>query len=271
MVQIKEKPFVAGKQTEGQLKGVYTPMKRQNNIPSINMKQNNDLSELITCNGNVPITNSLIVAEKFQKRHDNVISKIENLIISEKKGRLNFKETSKIDTWNRLQKVYLIDKKSFMVLAMRFTGGKALDLQITFVEAFEKMERILLNQQNASWQQARVEGKQTRMELTDTIQRLVDLAHANGSNHADKYFISITKMLYKQVFNLKKVPAQFRDSLYMNELYQLQLVEWKVADWLNESLDICLDYHEPYLEIKKKLKNLVAVIGVINLNSQIAA
>ena len=109
------------------------------------------------------------------------------------------------------------------------------------------------------------------MKLTDSIQRLVDLSFSNGSKNADKYYISITNMIYKEVFNLKKVPDQFRDSLSRDDLYQLQLVEWKVAEWLNESIDLCLDYHEPYREIKKKLKNLIAVIGVINLNRQIAA
>ncbi len=36
-----------------------------------------------------------------------------------------------------------------MILAMRFTGDKALDWQIKFVEAFEQMERIFGSQQPA--------------------------------------------------------------------------------------------------------------------------
>ncbi|WP_300461290.1 Rha family transcriptional regulator [Desulfobacula sp.] len=253
------------------LTGVKTPVQRINHTPKVKTKIKNDLAKLISINGNTLITNSMIVAEKFGKRHDNVIRKIENLISAEKKGRLNFEETSHMDSWNRLQKIYLIDKKSFIVLAMRFSGDEALDWQIKFVEAFEKMERILLHRQNASWQQARIEGKQSRLKLTDAIRRLVDLAKSNGSKNADKYFISITNMTYRQVFDLKKIPDQFRDSLGVNELYQLQLVEWKVAEWLKEALDDCLDYHDPYREIKKKLKNLIAVIGVINLNRLIAA
>ena len=267
----KEKPLVAGKQIEGLLNEVLTPMQNQNNIPVVEMKPKNALTKLITFNGNTPITNSLILAEKFSKRHDNVISKIENLITADKKGRLNFKETSRTDSWNRLQKIYLIDKKSFIILAMRFSGDEALDWQIIFVEAFEKMERILLHRQNVSWQQARIEGKQSRSKSTDAIQRLVELANTHGSKNADRYYTTITKMIYKQVFNLKIVPDRFRDSLGKNELFQLGLVEWKVADWLNESIDKCFDYHEPYTEIKSKLKNLVAVIGVINLNRQIDA
>jgi len=131
------------------------------------------------------------------------------------------------------------------------------------------MERILLNRQNASWQQARIDGKESRSKLADEIQRLVELAKVSGSKNADQYFKSITKMIYKQVFNLMKVPDRFRDSLDKTELYQLQLVEWKVAEWLNESIDKCLDYHEPYYELKMMLKSVVSVIGIINLNRQI--
>jgi len=271
MILTKEKPLVAGKQTEGQLNEAHTPIHKQNIIPAVEMKPNNTLTKLISFNGNTPITNSLILAEKFSKRHDNVINKIENLMNADKKGRLNFKETSRTDSWNRLQKVYLIDKKSFIILAMRFSGDEALDWQIKFVEAFEKMERILLHRQNVSWQRARIDGKQKRIELTDAIKKLVVLAKKHGSRNASRYYIAITRMIYKQVFDLKKVPHQFRDSLGKNKLSQLQLVEWKVAEWLDESIDKCLDYHKPYPEIKSKLKNLVTVIGVINLNRQIAA
>lgn len=114
-----------------------------------------------------------------------------------------------------------------------------------------------------------IEGKQKRLELTDAIRRLIKLAQKYGSKNAPKYYISITNRIYKLVFNLEKVPGQFRDSLGKTELSQLQLVEWKIAEWLNEYIDSCLDYHEPYREVKNKLKSLVVVIGVINLNRQI--
>ncbi|MCP3933087.1 MAG: hypothetical protein GY705_28790 [Bacteroidetes bacterium] len=141
--------------------------------------------------------------------------------------------------------------------------------KLAFYDAFEKMERLLLNQQNIPWQQSRTKGKETRNSLTDVIKKLVDLATANGSENANKYYTSITTMIYKEVFNLKRVPNRFRDSLSVFELHQLQLVEWKVADWLNDAIDSCFDYHEPYKEIKKKLRALVDVIGVVDLQRQL--
>jgi len=240
-------------------------MQKQNTTKLINIKTSNRSARLISCNGNILTTDSLIVADKFQKQHKHVLEKIENLIKIDENNRLNFRPVEYKDKKGEFRKMVVMNRRSFSILCMSFTGKKA------FYDAFEKMERILLHRQNVSWQQSRIEGKQSRSKLTDAIKRLVDLAKENNSKNADKYYISITNMIYKQVFSLKKVPDQFRDSLGKNELYQLQLVEWKIAEWLNQSIDSCLDYHEPYVEIKKKLKTLVAVIGVINLNRQIAA
>lgn len=271
MINLKGKPLDDVKQTEGQLNKVKTPMQKQNTTVPAKIKRNNNSERLINLTGNVLTTDSLIVAQKFKKQHKHVLEKVENLIKIDEDNRLNFRPVEYKDKKGEYRKMVIMDRRSFSILCMSFNGKKALKWKNDFYDAFEKMERAILNRQNSSWQQARIEGKQSRMKLTDSIQRLVDLAHANGSKNAEKYFISITNMIYKQVFNLKKIPDQFRDTLDKNELYQLQLVEWKVAEWLNASLDSCLDYHEPYSEIKRKLKHLVAVIGVINLNSQIAA
>jgi Rha family phage regulatory protein len=270
MMITKEKPFDAGKQTEGQFNEAYTPMQKQNNTVPVKIKKNNGFERLIISTGNILTTDSLIVAEKFKKQHKHILEKIENLIKIDDDTRLNFRLSEYKDSTGRSLKKYIMNRRSFSILCMSFNGKKALKWKNDFYDAFEKMERVLLNRQNLSWQQARIEGKQSRIKLTDAIKRLVELATSNGSKNAEKYFISITNMIYKQVFNLKKVPDQFRDTLDKNEIYQLQLVEWKIAEWLNESIDNCLDYHNPYTEIKSKLKNLVAVIGVINLNRQIA-
>lgn len=244
-------------------------MQKQNNIHAGIIKENFSLDSLTQLNGKEIQTHTLIVSNVSGKPHKVVLKAVKNLKEIDDDDRLNFVPIFYNDSYGRKQKMYSMDRRSFSILAMGFTGKKALKWKHIFYDAFEKMERTLLNRQNASWQQARIEGKQSRFKLTEAIKRLVELAKANGSKNADKYYISITNMIYKQVFNLKKVPDRFRDNLNENELYQLELVEWKIAEWLNKSIDKCLDYHEPFPEIKSKLKNLVAVIGIINLNRQI--
>jgi Rha family phage regulatory protein len=211
------------------------------------------------------MTNSIIVAEKFNKRHDSVIRKIENLIHDDEDARLIFVVSEYKDSTGRALKQYLMDYRSFSILCMSFTGKKALKWKNRFFDAFEAMERFVWQKQSSSWLQARIEGKDIRIELTDSIKRLVELANESRSKNAHRYYEIITKMIYQEVFSIKRVPPHFRDTLDKKALHHLQLVEWKIAEWLDEAIDQCGDYHEPYREIKTRLRSLIDVIGQINL------
>jgi Rha family phage regulatory protein len=237
-----------------------------NHINTVHSKSNTltENLDLIQIKHNQPMTTSVIVAEKFTKRHDFVIRKIENLIQDDEEDRLIFAEMSYQDSYGRNQKQYIMDRRSFSILCMSFTGKKALKWKNRFFDAFEAMERFVWQKQSSSWQQARIESKDIRLELTDSIKRLVDLANESGSKNAHRYYEIITKMIYQEVFSIKKVPPHFRDTLDKKALHHLQLVEWKMAEWLSESIDACEDYHEPYREIKARLKSLIDVIGQIN-------
>jgi Rha family phage regulatory protein len=221
-------------------------------------------SSLTLIKGKKVVTDSLIIAEKFRKRHTNVLEKIENLIKDDEKDRLIFRLISYKDSYGRFQKKYIMDRRSFSILCMSFTGKKALKWKNRFYDAFEQMENFILQQKNHSWQQARIEGKQDRYELTEAIKKLVELAVSSGSNNADRYYESISKMIYQQLFNIKQVPLNFRDSLDQDSLKQLRMMEWQVSQWLIKAIATCKDYHEPYREIKEKLKILVSVIGVMS-------
>jgi Rha family phage regulatory protein len=217
------------------------------------------------------VTDSLTVAENFKKRHDRVVRKIENLINDDEKDLLIFGEISYQDSYGRNQKKYIMDRKSFSILCMSFSGKKALNWKMKFYDAFEAMENHILQKKNLSWQQDRLEGKLDRRELTDAIKKLVTLAENSGSNNADRYYESISKLIYSQLFDIKKAPSNFRDSLDKESLKQLKVVEWKTSQWLDEAIKKCKDYHQPYKEIKGKLKALVSVIGTMDTNRRITA
>ena len=93
-------------------------------------------------------TSSLIVAEKFGKRHDNVVQKIEALDIPESYRLLNFQETV-IERPNPSggapirSKAYQLTRDGFALLVMGFTGKRAMAWKIRFLEAFNEMERQL--------------------------------------------------------------------------------------------------------------------------------
>lgn len=90
------------------------------------------------------------VAFYFNKRHDHVVRQIKNLITKKPELNLhNFVQIEYKDSKGELRPAYRMDRKGFTLLAMGFTGEKALDFKIAYIDAFDDMERKLYGAQNA--------------------------------------------------------------------------------------------------------------------------
>lgn len=90
------------------------------------------------------VTSSLLIAEKFGKSHDNVLRDIRNLI---KGGVLKndetpmFEETTYINEQNKqAYPMFLMNRDGFTLLAMGFTGKKAMQFKLEYIKAFNSME-----------------------------------------------------------------------------------------------------------------------------------
>lgn len=94
-----------------------------------------------------PVTSSRIVAEYFGKRHNDVLRGIRDLI--EKNTDLSksfIAREEQVETGNgasRSNPVFLMDQKGFCILAMGFTGAKALEFKCAFYDEFERMKHEL--------------------------------------------------------------------------------------------------------------------------------
>lgn len=93
------------------------------------------------------VTTSRKVAEVFEKQHKNILQAIRELEIPEEYERLNFQPTE-YEAVNNLGKTvkypeYLITRDGFTLLAMGFTGKKAMQFKIAYIEAFNAMEAQL--------------------------------------------------------------------------------------------------------------------------------
>lgn len=88
------------------------------------------------------VTTSKNMAAVFSKRHDHILRDIEEL----KKDLPNFGEMfyeiEIPDVYGRLQKAYEINRDGFTLLAMGFTGAKAIYWKLKYIEAFNKLESI---------------------------------------------------------------------------------------------------------------------------------
>jgi len=97
---------------------------------------------LIVHDGEVFCT-SKIVAEYFDKRHDNILQKISGIDCSDEFRLLNFKETPYLDMQGREQRMYELTRDGFMFLVMGFTGPRAAAVKEAFIAQFNQMESML--------------------------------------------------------------------------------------------------------------------------------
>lgn len=96
-----------------------------------------------------PVTSSRIVAEYFGKKHSDAVRAIDSIIA--KKPELlasrNFAQWSEeVEIGSGAKRTvtgYWMDQKGFCILAMGFTGAKALEFKCAFYDEFERMKNEL--------------------------------------------------------------------------------------------------------------------------------
>ena len=124
---------------------------------------------MITERDGIPVTTSRAVAEQFGKRHDHVLRDIEELLdqlknppTAPKSGgcenpgtvavaqlqsfqfaELNFHPVTYRDSTGRERPMYLLTRDAFTLLAMGFTGARAVQFKVAYINAFNRMERLL--------------------------------------------------------------------------------------------------------------------------------
>ena len=105
-------------------------------------------NELVSYSNDQLVTNSLLVAQKFNKEHAKVLNAIRRLITDAKIGVSSaeksvqlFVSTAYIDESGKANPLYIMNRDGFSLLVMGFTGKDALNFKLEFIEAFNKMEK----------------------------------------------------------------------------------------------------------------------------------
>lgn len=104
--------------------------------------------EVSIVNGAICVT-SINVAKVFGKRHDNVVQSICNLqndletVSGGDGGLLKNQESSYINAQSKSQPMYAMNRDAFSLLVMGFTGNRALEWKLKYIQAFNMMESTL--------------------------------------------------------------------------------------------------------------------------------
>jgi Rha family phage regulatory protein len=222
--------------------------------------------DLITTPHGEPMTTSLVIAEKFGKRHGTVLRAIRNLDCPAYFNARNFVSVEYLDAKGERRPYYEITRDGFAFLAMGFTGKEAAAWKIKFLEAFNAMERTL-RQQDANrlsfeWKQARESGKVVRLTFTNNVQDFVAYAKAQGSRNAEKYYMALTKMEYQALFMIgQAVGKDFRDRLNAHQLVNLGTAELVAQRAIREGMEANLYYKAIYQLAKHKVETFASMVG----------
>ncbi len=91
------------------------------------------------------VTTSLLVAEKFKKRHSDVLRAIDNLNCSPEFRKRNFAFVEYQGLGAMRGRTCYMNKDGFAFLAMGFTGMDAGRFKEDYINAFNKMEQTIIN------------------------------------------------------------------------------------------------------------------------------
>lgn len=103
------------------------------------------MNKLVGMKNNQVVTDSRTIAEVFEKRHSVVLRTIDvkkdNLPTQKCAGL--FHETTYLDAQGKKRKEYLLNRDGFSFIVMGFTGAKADQWKLRYIEAFNEMEKTL--------------------------------------------------------------------------------------------------------------------------------
>ena len=97
---------------------------------------------LSTQNGE-PVASSREIAKRFGKEHKNVLTAIRQLLVAENSATKFFHEST-FDYRGQQFPEFLMNRDGFSLLAMGFTGKAALEWKLKYIQAFNEMEKKLM-------------------------------------------------------------------------------------------------------------------------------
>ncbi|MCM6810560.1 ORF6C domain-containing protein [Pediococcus pentosaceus] len=100
------------------------------------------MNELVIMKDQQAVTTSLQVAEVFRKNHRDVLRTIDDLKDVRNFTQM-FSDGIEPDSYGRDRRIYYMNRDGFTLLAMGFTGKKALEFKLKYIEAFNNMEKTI--------------------------------------------------------------------------------------------------------------------------------
>ena len=113
---------------------------------------------LVSINNNQVVVSSRQVADNFGKQHKDVLESIRGILVAENSATKFFYESTFTNRGKQYPE-YLLNRDGFSLLVMGFTGEKALEWKVKYINAFNAMEQELRNKELEKPKQANERDK----------------------------------------------------------------------------------------------------------------
>ena len=113
---------------------------------------------LVSINNNQVVVSSRQVADNFGKQHKDVLESIRGILAAENSATKFFYESTFTNRGKQYPE-YLMNRDGFSLLVMGFTGEKALEWKVKYINAFNAMEQKLRNKELEKPKQANERDK----------------------------------------------------------------------------------------------------------------
>ena len=182
------------------------------------------MCNLVEVKNNQVVVSSKQVAEKFGKEHKDVLESIRNILVAEKSATKFFKESS-YKYRGRDFPIFYMNRDGFALLAMGFTGEKAIKWKIKYINAFNEMEAELLKPQLKNTENDKLhinpkneEFKKLLSEGLSLVSTLKDLLTEwpysyrtiKGHEGYRETVIYFTYLLYRKMMDTKYIKFELR-------------------------------------------------------------
>ena len=201
---------------------------------------------------NQALTNSLLVAEKFGKRHADVLDAIRELFVSaEKSVKTNNQQLSEMfalveydvalnNGTGGIKKapMYVMNRDGFTLLVMGFTGRKAFQFKLAYIAAFNAMEKVIKEEYTRilSDMDQRIKGLEEKFSSSNEFAFLMRLTSGISLRENIQYLIDdcvrrmgVTRKnvwfeICRQLYNRYRIPIS---------LYKKKSSEEKIMDLMD--------------------------------------
>lgn len=154
------------------------------------------------CNGQKMVS-SRDVAENFEKEHKNVMQTIQNMTAENSALLKMFVLSEYTSVQNKRLPMYLMNRDGFTLLAMGFTGSKAMEWKLKYIQAFNAMERKLTMPESDDMILSRavlIANKKVEQLQSTNIQLVQENAKLKpASDYAHAVLMSDEKLTVKQI------------------------------------------------------------------------